>query len=158
VSDIHFQKVTSSALACDLTLVLVSMLNICSVRPAVYAIPSVYRVPVVIRRRGVSAQHAHLRAKIFCRGCIIAESAVIGLRRTLLASFRSIMTTWFCSPTFSRTQMKWSDSRVSVCHQVSTNGWKREQRWCGCTDLERNGGGLHAQAGELEVLIENDGF
>jgi hypothetical protein len=53
---------------------------------------------------------------------------VIGLRRTLLASFRSIMTTWFCSLTFSRTQMKWSDSRVSVCHQqVSTDGCKPKQ-------------------------------
>jgi len=31
------------------------------------------------------------------------------------------MTTWFCSLTFSRTQMKWSDSRVNVCRQVSTD-------------------------------------
>lgn len=83
----------------------------------------------------------------------------MGLRRTLLASFRSIMTTWFCSLTFSRTQMKWSDSRVSVCHQqVSANRCKPEQKRYSCTDLERDGSGLHAQAGELEVLIENDGF
>lgn len=90
---------------------------------------------------------------------MIAESAVIGLRRTLLASFRSIMTTWFCSLTFSRTQMKWSDSRVSVCRQqVLTGGRKPRRGWYGCTNLERDGSGLYAQAGELEVLIENDGF
>ena len=35
----------SSALACDLTLVLVSMLNICNVRPAVHATQSVHWVP-----------------------------------------------------------------------------------------------------------------
>lgn len=32
-------------------------------------------------------------ARIFWEGCIIAESALIGLRRTLFASARSIMTT-----------------------------------------------------------------
>jgi hypothetical protein len=55
-----------------------------------------------------------LSARIFARGLTIALSAVIGLRKTLLASARSMMTTWFCSPTFSLTQMKWSDSRVNV--------------------------------------------
>lgn len=44
----------------------------------------------------------------------MAESAVIGLRSTLFASARSTMTTWFCSLTFSLTQMKWSDSSVRV--------------------------------------------
>ena len=47
LSDIHFQKITSSALAWDLTLVLVSMLNICSVRPAAREMRSVYRAPAV---------------------------------------------------------------------------------------------------------------
>ena len=45
----------------------------------------------------------------------MAASAVIGLRRTLLASARSTITTWLASLTFSRTQMKWSDSNVKVC-------------------------------------------
>ena len=56
---------------------------------------------------------------------MIAESAVIGRRNTLFASARSMMTTWFCSLTFSRTQMKWSDSRVSVC--VGENGQRCAQ-------------------------------
>ena len=72
--------------------------------------------PAAISDQSGKVQHIHLRARIFWWGCIIAESAVIGLRRTLLASVRSMMTTWFCSFTFSRTQMKWSDSRVSVCN------------------------------------------
>jgi len=54
-------------------------------------------------------------ARIFWDGCIMAESAEIGRRRRLLASVRSIMTTWSRSLTFSRTQMKWSDSSVRVC-------------------------------------------
>lgn len=74
-----------------------------------------------VNRCSARARNIHLRAKIFWCGCIIAESALIGLRRTLLASLRSIITTWFCSPTFSRTHMKWSDSRVSVCHQPGVN-------------------------------------
>jgi len=45
---------------------------------------------------------------------MIAESAVIGRRITLFASARSTMMTWFCSATFSRTQIKWSLSSVSV--------------------------------------------
>lgn len=58
--------------------------------------------------------NAPLSARIFLWGCMIAESAPMGLRMTLFASAKSIMTTWFCSLTFSRTQMKWSDSRVKV--------------------------------------------
>jgi hypothetical protein len=55
--------------------------------------------------------------------------------------------------------MKWSDSRVSVCHQpVSTDDRKLKRRRGYGADLERDGSRLHAQAGELEVLIENDGF
>lgn len=45
---------------------------------------------------------------------MMAESAVIGRRITLFASARSTMMTWFCSPTFSLTQIKWSLSSVSV--------------------------------------------
>ena len=64
---------------------------------------------------GRTNKYAHFRASIFWFGCIMAESAVIGLRITLLASARSTMTTWLASLTFSRTQMKWSDSSVNVC-------------------------------------------
>lgn len=42
----------------------------------------------------------------------MAESAVMGLRSTWLASARSTMTTWFWPLTCSRTQIKWSDSSV----------------------------------------------
>ena len=52
------------------------------------------------------------RAIIFCLGCMMADSAVMGRLITLLASARSMMTTCPCSPTCSRTQMKWSDSSV----------------------------------------------
>ena len=50
-------------------------------------------------------------AKIILLGCIIALSAVIGFHSTLLALARSMMTTWFCSLTFSHMHMKW----VKVC-------------------------------------------
>jgi hypothetical protein len=71
-----------------------------------------------VRERKLKLQDVHFKAIIFLLGCMIAESAVIGRRITLLASARSIITTWFCSPTFSRTQMKWSDSSVKVCKRV----------------------------------------
>ena len=54
----------------------------------------------------------------------MAESAVIGLLRTLLASARSTMTTWLASLTFSRTQMKWSDSNVRVYRKRHAQGEK----------------------------------
>ena len=47
-------------------------------------------------------------------GFIMAESAEIGRRVGLLASAISTITTWDCSPTFSRTQMYLSDSMVRV--------------------------------------------
>lgn len=107
VSEIHFQKTTSESLTWDLTFCLVSMLNICSVRPAT----RVASAPPPQNH----LRHVPFSASIFLSGCIIAESAVMGLRSTLLASARSMMTTWFCSLTFSRTQMKWSDSNVKLC-------------------------------------------
>jgi hypothetical protein len=59
-----------------------------------------------------------LRAKIFSFGCMMAESAVIGRLMTELASLRSTMTTLF----WSLTQMKASDSRVSVWNEIEA-GW-----------------------------------
>lgn len=47
-------------------------------------------------------------------GFMMALSAEIGLRMGVLGSARSIITTWACSPTFSRTQMNLSDSMVKV--------------------------------------------
>lgn len=49
---------------------------------------------------------------------MIAESAVMGLRITLVGSVRSIITTRFCSPVVSRTQMKRSDSSVRVLKPI----------------------------------------
>src|ERR1700730_10653570 len=68
----------------------------------------------LVWKRKASAKRPPLSASIFCLGCIIAESAVMCRRRTLLALARSMMTTWFCSPTVSRTHIKWSDSNVKV--------------------------------------------
>lgn len=49
---------------------------------------------------------------------MMAESAVIGLLMTWFASARSTITTLF----WSRTQMKWSDSSVSVWNEMDA-GW-----------------------------------
>lgn len=51
-------------------------------------------------------------------GFMIAESAVIGRRIGLFASFISMITTWLLSPTFSRTQMNLSDSIVSDVNEM----------------------------------------
>lgn len=90
----------------------------------------------------------------------MAESAVIGLLRTLLASARSTMTTWLASLTFSRTQMKWSDSNVRVyiedtagSHQDNVGKLAIEE-----TNLKRNGGRLDANGRELKMFTERDGL
>ena len=98
VSDIHFQKTTSESLTCDLTFCFASISNIWSVRPAAQRYQHT-RDPWRRERR------LPFSARIFLCGCMTAESAVIGLRSTWLASDKSIMTTWFCSLTFSRTHM-----------------------------------------------------
>lgn len=53
-----------------------------------------------------------LRAITLLAGFIIAESADIGRLMGFAVSFKSIITTWDASPTFSRTQMNLSDSIV----------------------------------------------
>jgi len=50
-------------------------------------------------------------------GFMIAESAEIGRRVGLVASFMSMMTTWAVSLTFSRTHINLSDSIVSVLNE-----------------------------------------
>lgn len=47
-------------------------------------------------------------------GFMMAESAEIGLRMGLVASDKSMITTWLVSPTFSRTQINLSDSMVRL--------------------------------------------
>ena len=47
-------------------------------------------------------------------GFMMAESAEMGLRIGLVGSDMSMITTWFVSPTFSRTQMYLSDSMVRL--------------------------------------------
>jgi hypothetical protein len=99
VSDTHFQKTTSSLFKCDLTFCLMSILNI-------------WRVLLAIKARKLrlkpSEQEKHtFQSKNFgaridnCTVCCDCR------QRTLFASARSMMTTWFCSPPCSRTQMKW---------------------------------------------------
>lgn len=59
-----------------------------------------------------------LRAMTFSSGCMMADSAEIGRRMTLLASLRSMMTTCFTPLTSSRTQMNLSDSSVRVAKPI----------------------------------------
>lgn len=47
-------------------------------------------------------------------GFMMALSAEMGLRMGVLGSAMSMITTWVCSPTFSRMQMNLSDSMVKV--------------------------------------------
>ena len=55
-----------------------------------------------------------VRAMTLEAGFMMAESADIGRLMGLVASARSMMTTWLVSPTFSRTQMYLSDSMVRL--------------------------------------------
>jgi hypothetical protein len=86
----------------------------------------------------------------------MAESAVMGRRRTLLPSPRSMMTTWFCSLTFSRTQMKRSDSNVNVYVCGAVSHCCETRRMTRRTHSEGNGSGLDADARELKVLAERN--
>lgn len=67
----------------------------------------------------VQNHHLPFRAMTLEAGFIIAESAVMGRRMTLLGSVKSMMTTKFCSPVVSRTQMKRSDSSVRVLKEIA---------------------------------------
>ena len=89
-SDTHFQNMMSSLLPCDLIFCLVSMLKICKERAANDNINNA-------SHENMAQCDIPLRTRTFCLGCMIAESADIGCRSTLLASVRSMMTTWACS-------------------------------------------------------------
>ena len=69
------------------------------------------------------------------------------------------MTTWLASLTFSRTQMKWSDSSVRVFIKSIGGQWGRPRIFIvEDTDLERDGGRLDANSRKLKVFTERDGF
>ena len=78
--------------------------------------------------------HLPLRAMTLEAGFMMAESAEIGLLMGLVGSDRSMMTTWFVSPTFSRTQMNLSDSMVRLLKPTlaalipTLVSWKEEER------------------------------
>lgn len=55
-----------------------------------------------------------LSAMTLLAGFMIALSAEMGLRMGVFGSAMSMITTWACSPTFSRIQMNLSDSMVRV--------------------------------------------
>src|ERR1700729_2904890 len=93
VSETHFQNTISSLLTCDLTFCFVSILKIWRVRPAREKVGGYF---VTLDHECNIQNDEPFSANIFRLGCMIALSAVIGLRRTLLASARSMMTTWFC--------------------------------------------------------------
>lgn len=76
-------------------------------------------------------------------GFMMAESAVIGRRTSADGWLMSIMTTWFCSPTFSLTQMYLSDSIVSVLKPILAAPIPRV---CNYVNVEY-----------LNVLLETDG-
>ena len=71
-----------------------------------------------------------LSAMTLLAGFMMAESAEIGRRMGLAVSFRSMMTTWAVSPTFSLTQMNLSDSIVSVLKPMLV---ALMPRFCSCT-------------------------
>ena len=78
--------------------------------------------------------HLPLRAMTLEAGFMMAESAEIGLLMGLVGSDRSMITTWFVSPTFSRTQMNLSDSMVRLLKPTlaalipTLVSWKEEER------------------------------
>ena len=78
--------------------------------------------------------HLPLRAMTLEAGFMMAESAEIGLLMGLVGSDRSMMTTWFVSPTFSRTQMNLSDSMVRLLKPTlaalipTLVSWKEKER------------------------------
>ena len=86
-SDIHFQKMTSSAIVWAFILLFISILNIWRVFWAFKAIT-------------------------LLAGFMMAESALMGRLIGFVGSDMSMMTTWAVSPTFSRTQMNLSLSMV----------------------------------------------
>lgn len=59
-----------------------------------------------------------LRAMTLLAGFMMALSAEMGLRMGVLGSLMSMITTWACSPTFSRMQMNLSDSIVRVLNPI----------------------------------------
>lgn len=59
-----------------------------------------------------ASQLLPFRAMTLLVGFMMALSAEIGLLIGLVGSDMSTITTWFCSPTFSRMQMNLSDSMV----------------------------------------------
>lgn len=70
------------------------------------------------------------RAMTFSSRCMMADSAEMGRRMTLLASARSMMTTCLAPFTSSRTQMYRSDSRVRVANPMLA-GWIPRAVICG---------------------------
>lgn len=66
----------------------------------------------------VTAINKPLSAITLETGFMIAESAVIGLLIGFWGSFRSMITTCDCSPTFSRTQINLSLSIVKVLKPI----------------------------------------
>jgi hypothetical protein len=113
VSLVHFQNATSSVIVWDLSFCFCSRSKICSVRDWAF------------------------KAITWRDQCIIALSALMGRRMTLLAFLRSTMRTSGdeASSFFSRRQMKESDSRVCHDNRVSERrkesamrvGWHRTQ-------------------------------
>lgn len=77
---------------------------------------SVCRVKPGGETRPLWRQQAALpfRAMTLLAGFMMALSAEMGLRMGVLGSAMSMITTWVCSPTFSRMQMNLSDSMVKV--------------------------------------------
>lgn len=91
--------------------------------------------------------------------CMMALSALIGRRVTLLPFFSSTMTTsgWAASLLTSRMQMYESDS--SVCKARSGFGiqWRQGQSWSTHAGVEVDGLRVHSDVGELHPLLEPDG-
>ena len=70
------------------------------------------------KNNGINLIYLPFNAMTLVVGCIITESAVIGRRIISLLLAKSIITTWFVPFTCSRTQIKRSDSNVSVLKPI----------------------------------------
>ena len=156
VGEIHFQKTTSSCIKCDLTFCLSSMLKICSCRWA--AGRSLHQLAArdpsgLVDRFGAASGDSPRRAMTFSSRCMMADSAEMGLRMTLLASERSIITTCLVPLTSSRTQMNFSLSMVKVANPMEA-GWMPKLDICESRQQSASlvrPGTRHACAAELST-------
>lgn len=147
VSDIHFQKTTSSALTCDLTFCFVSRLKICNVRPARYGefVRFRYRQGTRTLQREDLLARVH-NCAVRCDGSpedIVGIHEVDNNNLVLLSNLLS----------YTDEVVGLESEGLRVTHLVSSSA-----RPVRPTHLEGDGGRLNTYCRQLEVLAEGDGL